>query len=135
MEHFSQPLRSGRAGQSPHARVTLNVRYQDMKNASTLPAIRDDNVTGVTAPHLRTVLSSWLQSARGSLQRYPGEVVMQAMIEEEVILTTGNVQSRPEILSYDCGDECSLDHWLEVYWLVEEEFEFARDTDAEMLGQ
>jgi hypothetical protein len=106
-----------------------------MKTPSTAPAVQGDNVTGVTAPNLRTVLSSWLQSARGTPQRYPGEVVMQAMIEEEIVLTTGNVQSRPELLSFDCGDECSLDHWLEVYWLVEEEFAFARDTDAEMLDR
>lgn len=131
MEHFSQPLRNGRAAPSPHPRLTLNVRYQDMKTASTSPAVRSDNVTGVTAPNLRTVLSSWLQSARGTPQRYPGEVVMHATVEE-IVLTTGNGQSRPEILSYDCGDECSLDHWLEVYWLVEEEFAFARDTEAEL---
>lgn len=53
---------------------------------------------------------------------------------EEIVLTSETV-SRPEILSYDCGDECSLDHWLEVYWLVEEEFEFARDTEAELLDR
>jgi len=134
MEHLSQSPGSGRGGESPHPRVTLNVRYHDMKTASTAPAIRRDNVTGVTATNLRSVLSSWLQSARGTPQRYPGEVVMHATVEE-IVLTTGNGQSRPEILSYDCGDECSLDHWLEVYWLVEEEFEFARDTDREPLDR
>lgn len=134
MEHFFQPSRNGRAGDPPHARVSLHLHCEDIKTASTAPAIRRDNVTGVTATNLRAVLSSWLQSARGTPQRYPGEVVMHATVEE-IVLTTGNGQSRPEILSYDCGDECSLDHWLEVYWLVEEEFEFARDADREPLDR
>lgn len=59
---------------------------------------------------------------------------MQATMEE-VLLTTRTIESRPEILSFDSGDECSLDHWFEVYWLVEEEFAFAREADAEQLGR
>ena len=58
---------------------------------------------------------------------------MQAIMEE-VLLTTRTIESRPEILSFDSGDECSLDHWFEVYWLVEEEFAFAREADSEQLG-
>ena len=56
---------------------------------------------------------------------------MQATMEE-TLLTTRTVQSRPELLSFDSGNECSLDHWLEVYWLVEEEFAFARETESEL---
>ncbi len=39
----------------------------------------------------------------------------------------------PKPASYDCGEECSLNHWLEVYWLVEDAYEFARNTDSEVL--
>ena len=28
---------------------------------------------------------------------------------------------RPLLVSFDSGHECSLDHWLEVSWLVEHE--------------
>ena len=42
------------------------------------------------------------------------------------------LQHRPELISYDSSHECSLDHWLEVYWLVEEEYRFAKAADAEI---
>jgi hypothetical protein len=42
------------------------------------------------------------------------------------------LQHRPELISYDSSLECSLDHWLEVYWLVEEEYRFAKAADAEI---
>jgi hypothetical protein len=42
-----------------------------------------------------------------------------------------HVQPRPHPISYDCGQEHSLDHWLEVYWLVEEDYLFAKDADRE----
>jgi hypothetical protein len=42
------------------------------------------------------------------------------------------LQHRPELISYDSSNECSLDHWLEVYWLVEEEYRFAKGADAEI---
>ncbi len=42
-----------------------------------------------------------------------------------------HVQEKPQPLSHDCGQEHSLDHWLEVYWLVEEDYLFARDADRE----
>ncbi len=42
------------------------------------------------------------------------------------------LQHRPELVSYDSSHECSLDHWLEVYWLVEEEYQFAKAADAEV---
>ena len=38
---------------------------------------------------------------------------------------------KPLLTSLDSSNECSLDHWLEVYWLVEDEFVFAKDTDSE----
>ena len=38
---------------------------------------------------------------------------------------------KPHPASHDSGQEHSLDHWLEVYWLVEEDYLFARDTDPE----
>lgn len=40
-------------------------------------------------------------------------------------------EERPHPISHDCGHEHSLDHWLEVYWLVEEDYLFAKDTDHE----
>jgi len=40
-------------------------------------------------------------------------------------------RQRPHPLSYDSGQEHSLDHWLEVYWLVEEDYLFAKDADSE----
>jgi hypothetical protein len=41
------------------------------------------------------------------------------------------LQEKPHPNSYDSGDEHSLDHWLEVYWLVEEDYIFAKNTDPE----
>ena len=43
-----------------------------------------------------------------------------------------HVEERPELNSFDSGNECSLDHWLEVYWLVEEDFAFAKSGDEEI---
>jgi len=40
-------------------------------------------------------------------------------------------QERPHPVSHDSGQEHSLDHWLEVYWLVEEDYLFAKDVDPE----
>lgn len=40
-------------------------------------------------------------------------------------------QEKPHPLSHDCSHEHSLDHWLEVYWLVEEDYLFAKDADPE----
>jgi hypothetical protein len=40
-------------------------------------------------------------------------------------------QHKPHPLSHDSGEEHSLGHWLEVYWLVEEDYLFAKDADAE----
>jgi hypothetical protein len=39
--------------------------------------------------------------------------------------------SKPHPASHDSSAEHSLDHWLEVYWLVEEEYLFAKDVDPE----
>ena len=30
-------------------------------------------------------------------------------------------ERRPYLVSFDSGHECSLEHWLEVSWLVEHE--------------
>ena len=30
-------------------------------------------------------------------------------------------EGRPYLVSFDSGHECSLEHWLEVSWLVEHE--------------
>jgi hypothetical protein len=38
-------------------------------------------------------------------------------------------RQRPDPRSHDCSHEHSLEHWLEVYWLVEEEYLFAQDAD------
>jgi hypothetical protein len=42
-----------------------------------------------------------------------------------------HVQEKPHPSSHDCGHEHSLDHWLEVYWLVEEDYLFAKSADCE----
>jgi hypothetical protein len=42
-----------------------------------------------------------------------------------------HMQEKPHLTSYDSAPEHSLDHWLEVYWLVEEDYVFAKDADAE----
>ncbi len=42
-----------------------------------------------------------------------------------------HIQEKPHPSSHDCSDEHSLDHWLEVYWLVEEDYLFAKDADHE----
>lgn len=55
---------------------------------------------------------------------------MQGAVEE-VTFTEVDIQEKPTILSLDSGSECSLEHWLEVYWLVEEEYELARLAETE----
>jgi len=42
-----------------------------------------------------------------------------------------HMQGKPHPISHDSGQEHSLDHWLEVHWLVEEDYLFARDADSE----
>jgi hypothetical protein len=42
-----------------------------------------------------------------------------------------HTQEKPHPNSYDSAQENSLDHWLEVYWLVEEDYVFAKDADSE----
>jgi hypothetical protein len=42
-----------------------------------------------------------------------------------------HTDEKPKLISYDSSAECSLDHWLEVYWLVEEEYIFAKRADSE----
>jgi hypothetical protein len=32
-----------------------------------------------------------------------------------------SAEHRPHLVSFDSGHECSLEHWLEVSWLVERE--------------
>jgi hypothetical protein len=41
------------------------------------------------------------------------------------------MHEKPHPKSLDSGHEHSLDHWLEVYWLVEEDYAFAKDNDSE----
>jgi len=48
-----------------------------------------------------------------------------------VLEPPAHTQERPHPSSHDCGQEHSLDHWLEVYWLVEEDYLFAKDVDPE----
>ena len=53
---------------------------------------------------------------------------MQDFVEEvslTVTDTTLEVFARPHPDSYDSASECSLDHWLEVCHLVDEEFVIA----------
>lgn len=47
------------------------------------------------------------------------------------VLEVPHMQEKPHPNSYDSAYENSLDHWLEVYWLVEEDYEFAKDADSE----
>ena len=49
----------------------------------------------------------------------------------EESLHPSHTDEKPHPKSYDSSDECSLDHWLEVYWLVEEEYKFAKATESE----
>jgi hypothetical protein len=49
----------------------------------------------------------------GSLDKSPLEAAMQTC---EI-----QVQPRPVLTSYDSSQECSLDNWMRVYWLVEDE--------------
>ena len=44
-----------------------------------------------------------------------------------------HAEEKPHPSSHDSGSECSLDHWLEVYWLVEEEYAFAKRADSEQV--
>ena len=43
-----------------------------------------------------------------------------------------NAEDKAFLKSLDSGYENSLEHWLEVYWLVEEEYAFAKDADREV---
>lgn len=56
---------------------------------------------------------------------------MQLTIRDESLHPL-HTQEKPQLISYDSSDECSLDHWLEVHWLVTEEFIFAKDADSEV---
>ena len=57
---------------------------------------------------------------------------MQHSLSEITVLHSTAETVKPT--SYDSSYECSLDHWLEVYRLVEEEYSFARSADAEIVG-
>lgn len=48
---------------------------------------------------------------------------MPALIED-----SPRVHSKPRPLSHDCSHEHSLEHWLDVYWMVEEDYLFSGDT-------
>jgi len=37
------------------------------------------------------------------------------------VVPRAEAESKPRLTSHDSGHECSLDHWLEVYTLVEKE--------------
>jgi hypothetical protein len=52
-------------------------------------------------------------------------------VVEEVSFTEVEIHEKPTVLSHDSGLECSLEHWLEVYWLVEEEYTLAKMADTE----
>jgi hypothetical protein len=41
-----------------------------------------------------------------------------------------HIQERPHPKSHDCAHEHSLDHWLEVHSMVEEEYFFAEFCDV-----
>lgn len=61
------------------------------------------------------------------------EVTMQGAVEE-LSFAELHIHEKPIVLSHDSGPECSLEHWLEVYWLVEEEYTLAKIADAEGAG-
>ena len=44
-----------------------------------------------------------------------------------------NHDTKPLVTSYDSSYECSLDHWLDVYWLVEEEYVSITETKSELI--
>ena len=68
--------------------------------------------------------------AEGSPWKLYQEVTMQGAVEE-LSITEVEIHKKPAICSHDSGSECSLEHWLEVYWLVEEEYTLAKIADAE----
>jgi hypothetical protein len=63
---------------------------------------------------------------RRYLQANSPEANMPTLLEEPP-----RVQERPDPLSHDCSHEHSLDHWLEVYWMVEEDCLFSGDIEDE----
>jgi hypothetical protein len=69
---------------------------------------------------------------KDSPQNTSQEATMQDFSESNPALQFTAEKAKPA--SYDSSYECSLDHWLEVYWLVEEEYIFARGADAEIVG-
>ena len=46
---------------------------------------------------------------------------MQALME--IPLSVPPIHTRPFVISFDSGDECSLEHWFDVYRLFTEEEE------------
>jgi hypothetical protein len=62
--------------------------------------------------------------------RHSQEAIMPGSAIEES-LHPSHTEEKPHPKSYDSSDECSLDHWLEVYWLVAEEYKFAKATESE----
>jgi hypothetical protein len=50
---------------------------------------------------------------------------------KEAMQTHSRGAQKPVLTSLDSCEECSLDHWLEVYWLVEDEYWFAKCSDSE----
>lgn len=46
--------------------------------------------------------------------------------------TAPPVLPRPQLRSYDSGEECSLDHWFALCCLVEEENSLARESESEL---
>jgi len=53
------------------------------------------------------------------------------MLEKPASLVPSGPPVRPTVHSFDSAEECSLDHWLEVHWLVEEAYAFAKAADSE----
>jgi hypothetical protein len=59
----------------------------------------------------------------GSMQYSPTTPLSQSLSAER----------RPYLVSFDSGHECSLEHWLELSWLVEHEEELDEDVFEDCL--
>lgn len=53
------------------------------------------------------------------------------MVDNSASCGPSDLRTRPDVHSFDSAEECSLNHWLEVHWLVEDAYAFAKAADSE----
>jgi hypothetical protein len=59
---------------------------------------------------------------------------MQALIESAT-LARQHAHVRLVLESFDSGDECSFQHWIEVCRLVDDDDEYVAITDTEVIAE